>query len=74
MNEKFKVWTRFLSTLPFLSTNSIYFLIFLIEYVTKYASKAALDAGDDDSSSDEEMSSVGSDSDDEDEPAGQMEI
>lgn len=43
------------------------------EYVGKYATKAAADAAADDSSSDDEMSSVGSFSEDE-EPAGQMDI
>ncbi|VVT56444.1 uncharacterized protein SAPINGB_P005061 [Magnusiomyces paraingens] len=43
------------------------------EYVTRYASKAALDANDDESSSDDEMSSVGSFSDD-DEAVGKIEV
>lgn len=48
-------------------------LIIKKEYVTRYASKSALEADEDESSSDEEMSSVGSFSDDE-ETAGKMEV
>lgn len=49
------------------------FFFFFLEYVTRYASKAALDANDDESSSDDEMSSVGSFSDD-DEAVGKIEV
>ncbi|KAK9475814.1 ubiquitin-conjugating enzyme type E2 [Lipomyces japonicus] len=43
------------------------------DYVAKYASKGVTEDGDEDSSGDEEMSSVGSYESD-DEPAGQMEV
>jgi len=44
------------------------------EYVQKYANKDVLDAGDDESESDEEMSSVGSYDSEEEDPAGTMEV
>lgn len=43
------------------------------EYVTKYASKEAADEAGAESDDDDDMSSVGSFGDDDDEPAGQME-
>jgi len=44
------------------------------EYVSKYANKDVLDAADDESESDEEMSSVGSYDSGEEDPAGTMEV
>ncbi|KAI5778153.1 ubiquitin-conjugating enzyme E2 8 [Geopyxis carbonaria] len=44
------------------------------EYVQKYATKEAVDDGEDDSGEEDEMSSVGSFDSGDDEPAGQMEV
>ncbi|KAF8533111.1 ubiquitin-conjugating enzyme [Trichophaea hybrida] len=46
------------------------------EYVQKYATKDAVEDGEDDSNDEDEMSSVGSydDDEDDDQPAGQMEV
>lgn len=52
----------------------VFMLTLNIEYVQKYANKDVLDAGDDESESDEEMSSVGSYDSEEEDPAGTMEV
>jgi ubiquitin-conjugating enzyme E2 H len=44
-----------------------------VEYVTKYASKEAADEAGAETDDDDDMSSVGSFGDDDDEPVGQME-